>query len=178
MTDFKEEEIGMRDFLDDALGVLDDEQVKAIHQSYKVSNKLTYDEIRLSRKTHIVICYDYIRLHGDYGFLDESFGSREAMEYFSKMKDFSGKSFEDIIDATNYEYHFHPTTIKGKIKEELKKEFGKHISFDDLIVHHFALYTEDRADRATGKKSPRIHFLLGKYGMVYILFYDPYHELC
>lgn len=167
----------MRNFLSDLLGDLDEEQVQAFHTAYDVRDRLTNDEVRMSRNSHIVICYDYIRLEGDFGFLD-NFSSLDANSYFSKMKAFSGNSFEGIINDFDYTYHFNRTYLNSRVKKELRKEFGDRINFDDLILYHFALYTNDNADRKRDVKSPRVHFLLGRFGMIYILFYDPYHELC
>ncbi|MEA3445933.1 MAG: hypothetical protein U9R19_14535, partial [Bacteroidota bacterium] len=46
-------------------------------------------------------------------------------------------------------------------------------------IGQFALYTDNEveANRETGNKSPRIFFMLGHFGVFYILFYDPYHEI-
>ena len=45
-------------------------------------------------------------------------------------------------------------------------------------VGHFALSTHpDGADKTAGRKSPRIHFFIGRNATIHILFYDPYHEV-
>lgn len=59
--------------------------------------------------------------------------------------------------------------------------FRKGLNADDdcMIVYHFGLYECDsrKASRNTGERSPRVYFLLGANGFIYILFFDPYHEL-
>lgn len=164
-------------YLNDLLGDLDDEQIKAFHSTYNIKDRLTNEDVRLSRSSHIVICYDYIRLEGDFGF-HNNFESIDAREYFSKMKDFSGNSFDEILNDFDYTYHFNKTPLRKDVKNELRKDFGNKINFEDLTLYHFALYTNDKADRISGIKSPRVHFILGRYGMIYILFYDPFHEMC
>jgi hypothetical protein len=48
---------------------------------------------------------------------------------------------------------------------------------DFKTINSPELYTNDEASRETGVKSPRVYFILGTYGFVYILFFDPYHEI-
>lgn len=43
--------------------------------------------------------------------------------------------------------------------------------------YHFALYTNEESSRKSGIKSPRIYFFIGGNGVIYPLFYDPYHEI-
>lgn len=38
-------------------------------------------------------------------------------------------------------------------------------------------YGDGNACRETGVRSPRIYFMLGVYGLIYPLLFDPYHEL-
>lgn len=167
----------MSKYLDFFLDSPDAEQIEAIHKAYDIRDSLTNEDVQLSMNVHIVVCYDYIQLEGDYGF-HYNFESTDAKEYFSKMKDFSGNSLNTILDTFDYTYHFHKTPIRKGIKRELAKVFGNKINYDDLVLYHFALYTQENANRLTNIKSPRVHFLIGRYGMIYILFYDPYHELC
>ena len=40
------------------------------------------------------------------------------------------------------------------------------------------LYESEKwADRETDTRCSRVYFMLGTYGHIYILFFDPYHEL-
>ena len=47
------------------------------------------------------------------------------------------------------------------------------------IIFHFGLYTDKKhmASRETGVRAPRIYFMQGLYGVIYPLFFDPYHEI-
>jgi hypothetical protein len=49
----------------------------------------------------------------------------------------------------------------------------------DPIIFHFHLYNADgqMASRQTGIRAPRVYFMQGTYGVIYILFFDPYHEI-
>lgn len=61
------------------------------------------------------------------------------------------------------------------------KIFTPSILENDLTInlaYHFSLYDTDRwADRSTDTRNSRVYFILGTYGHIYILFFDPYHEL-
>ena len=50
---------------------------------------------------------------------------------------------------------------------------------DELLIYHFALEPDckETADRSKGCRNARVYFLVGKFGIVHILFFDPYHEI-
>lgn len=165
-------------YLNDDLYEPDEDQISSLHESFCITDKLTNTYVKLSRKVPMVIRYDFISVDGKYGF-SKLFGELESRSYFSKMKELAGLSLENAMGDFDYTYHINKTYINKSVKEELKKLFKTEKIAEDLEIYHFALYTSKAmADRKKDIKSPRIHFLLGRYGMVYILFYDPYHELC
>jgi hypothetical protein len=46
------------------------------------------------------------------------------------------------------------------------------------IVAQFGLYTHKLgANRQLNRKSPRIICIIGKYAVIHLLYFDPYHEL-
>lgn len=74
-------------------------------------------------------------------------------------------------------YHFYRSSFSGKVRAQIKKIIPD--AAEDLIVYHFGLYEcpSKQASRQTGERSPRVYFVLGTNGYIYILFFDPYHEL-
>ena len=60
----------------------------------------------------------------------------------------------------------------------LKEKTGKHID-EGVMIYHFALQPENKlsASRELDLRNARIYFLVGKFGIVHVLFFDPYHEI-
>ena len=85
----------------------------------------------------------------------------------------------DLVDLDKTPYHFlQEFTLRDTQKKELSKISPKAIEVNPLIFH-FALYTDEKvvANRNKNTRAPRIYFMLGKNGVIYILFFDPYHEI-
>lgn len=55
---------------------------------------------------------------------------------------------------------------------------GKRID-EGVMIYHFALEPESKqtASREQGGRNARVYFLVGKFGVVHVLFFDPYHEI-
>ncbi len=124
--------------------------------------------------------YDYVDLNETaYNFSQDCFDNTDAKKYFEKVKEFSKLAIDDIIDESSYKKHFHIySTPKHKQRELLNKIHKKQLRDEQLPpIGQFALYTNENASRETKIKSPRIYFMVGDYGIFYILFYDPYHEI-
>lgn len=117
-----------------------------------------------------------------YGFNQKELIDNDFSILLEKLKLFSNKTINELINLT-HDYHFHynldrntclkikmllETSLKIKLKEENIPQFGE-----------FALYTDPLgASRSSKQKSPRIFFMVGADAIIYILFYDPYHEIC
>lgn len=114
---------------------------------------------------------------GKYSFNQKLF-SEDYHIYFKRIKELCDNSIESLSNGdANRVWHLFPTR-GGNIVKELKRHFNKERIHPIPEIYHFALYTgEDMADKETGKRAPRIHFLVGSNGMIYPLFYDPYHEI-
>lgn len=166
-------------YLSDSLTGIDKEQFDTLYRVYDINDTISNDDVLLSMSIPVVVRYNYICLSGRYSF-NKDFGEQESAMYFSRMKNFSRLSINAIIDTLDHDYHFSRTHLNTTVIKELKTELKTQHIPDDILLYHFALYTDKsgRASREEDIKSPRIHFILGKYGMIYILFYDPYHELC
>lgn len=77
------------------------------------------------------------------------------------------------------EWHLNQTRGKN-IREAIKNNFKISDKFEMPEIFHFALYPKNlqkTPNREMEIKNPRVHFLVGANGMIYPLFYDPYHEL-
>lgn len=47
------------------------------------------------------------------------------------------------------------------------------------LIFHFALNpdNDNTANRRDNIRNPRVYFMVGKEGMIHVLFFDPYHEI-
>ena len=162
--------------------VLLPEDVHTMNTKDRFIKKLDYDDIELAKEVPIVVRYDYIDLKDTAYHFKQEFTHDDTIGYFSRMKEFSGKSVQTLLDAIDpktkrNKYHFYKNTPRGQLLYSLKICLP-HADVSNLIVFHFALYdTTTRADRKAGTRNSRVYFVLGTYGHIYILFFDPYHEL-
>ena len=118
--------------------------------------------------------YDLVDLDKTpYHFLQE-FTLRDTQSYFRLMQNISVSTINDFLDNRERKLHFFRTDIRGNLKKELSKISPKAIEVNPLIFH-FALYTDEKvvANRNKNTRAPRIYFMLGKNGVIYILFFDP-----
>ncbi|MBQ9077396.1 MAG: hypothetical protein IJY31_06090 [Muribaculaceae bacterium] len=156
----------------------DADELNELHRKYKIGDKIIDSDIYISKIISPVICYSHVDLSGGkFSFNQELFG-KDSHNYFEKIKALCDNSIDGLLNEDNNGvWHLHPTRGKN-ILNELKRHFNKK-NIDNLPeIYHFALYTDkDIADKSTGKRSPRIHFIVGSHGMLYPLFYDPYHEI-
>lgn len=130
-----------------------------------------------------VICYSLINIADkNYGFGQSEFDHLDAKCYFERMKALSIRSIFDIIEDDDYDpQDWHLNQTRGKnIREAIKKHFNLQENFEMPEIFHFALYPkrmQRTPDRSKMIKNPRVHFIVCANGMLYPLFYDPYHEL-
>lgn len=141
-----------------------------------ISSQLTSQDLNLSQSFSIAVCYDLIDLDKTpYNFRQE-FHDIDAKMYFERMSEICNSNILDLFEKPR-DWHFSSSCLKGNLLRELKK-LDKDVVKGNPMIFHFALYTsKEGADRKTGVRSPRIYFMLGKYGMIYPLFFDPYHEI-
>ena len=156
---------------------LTEEDIFDVHGFDPLEQHLSLDDIRLSKKVPIVVSYELIDLgKTDYHFF-QGFTLEDTRQYFEKMQIMACRSIDDIVDISDHTWHFKESCFKGNLKKELMKLFPG-CEKDPPIVYHFALYTDpDKADRETGKRSPRVYFMLSRNGIILPLFFDPYHEI-
>lgn len=156
-----------------------DDSLNEIHSIYNFNDPPSNKNIYQTKKVKPVVCYDLIDItdNSKYSFNQPCFDSKDAFLYFQRMKDLCMSSIEHLISEGGFSWHLRPT--KGKnITKEIARIAGKRRITQIPEIMHFALYTSnERASREKGIKSPRIHFLIGNHGMIYPIFYDPYHEM-
>ena len=149
-----------------------------IHGLAEVGEKLSIEDTRLSRNVPIVISYELADIDKtEYHFLQE-FKWDDTKAYSRIMKNISCRSINDIIDESDHSLQFYRSGVSGRIKDLLKRLNPDCDPGDATLIYHFALYTDKSgASRASGRRSPRVYFMLGRNGMIYTLFFDPYHEI-
>ena len=156
---------------------IDDELLNYFHQPLSFKDSLSYEDAQLSMRQRMIISYDLLDLNGDYGFL-QNFTQDEIHGYFSQMKKYSSASMNELIDSLDYSEHFHDSKIRGKLLQVLKDYSGNRVD-EGVMIYHFALNPEkhEKADREAGIRNARIYFIIGKFGIVHVLFFDPFHEI-
>lgn len=156
--------------------VFEAEDFRTINTRDRFDKALTVEDVRLSTDVPIVVRYDYVDLdQTDYNFW-QKFTHEDTKGYFEKMKLFSGKSINALLGESRT-HHFYRSELRGNVLQAVRSILPKAIG-SNQIVYHFGLYdTDEWADRETDTRCSRVYFMLGSYGHIYILFFDPYHEL-
>lgn len=161
----------------------DSEELESIHSRFKFGDKINNKAIALTKGVPAVICYSLINLSDkNFGFGQYEFDHLDAKCYLERMKMLSTRSIFDIKGDPQYkskDWHLNQTQGKN-IKEAVRKLVPKDKNFEFPEIFHFALYPpkmQKTPDRKSEIKNPRVHFIVGANGMIYPLFYDPYHEM-
>lgn len=156
---------------------IDDELLNYIHQPASLSESISYEDSQLSMKQKMIVNYDLLDLDGTYGFLQD-FTQDEIHGYFRQMKKYASVSMNKIIETFDYTEHFNDSEIRGNLLRLLKGRTNRRID-DDVMIYHFALEPDSKviASRDEDCRNARVYFLIGKFGIVHILFFDPYHEI-
>lgn len=130
------------------------------------------------------IAYDYLYLDsGDkYSFLNPELNQNFSEEfpnesdyaiYFRKIKSFCKKTLNKSLYHSKKEEHIHIVNSNERLVDLLRKTAKTTFNHNNIPQFgQFALYTNVKDNRA-----PRVFFFIGNYAIVYILFYDPYHEI-
>lgn len=163
--------------------IFEPEDIHRMNTKEGFDRKLNKDDIELSRSVPVIVRYDYIDLEAtDYHF-KQPFSHKDTIGYFSRMKEFAGKSLDKLMSERDpktkkSKYHFYRNEVlRGKLLDAVKRILPK-ADMTHQIIYHFSLYdTDEWADRENDTRNTRVYFMLGTYGHIYILFFDPYHEL-
>ena len=152
-----------------------DEDVLTINKREMFSKRIDNEDIKLSLDVPMVVRYDYIDLGQTPYHFKQPFTHDDTKGYFDRMHQFSGQSINKLMEHAR-EYHFYRSDLKGKLGNAIRKVIPN--VDESQIVFHFSLYdSKEWANRDKEVRNSRVYFMLGTYGHVYILFFDPYHEL-
>lgn len=168
---------GGKDYYSDIDDIID------LHKPYNIGDKIDDVAIADTKSIPTVVNYSHINMTDkNFGFGQKEFNNTDASHYFSRMQKLCSKSIFDIKDnEPSQEWHLNLTdgkNIKTAIREHFSIGDDRNIFLPE--VFHFALYPKDNqvtANKEKGIKNPRIHFIVGANGIIYPLFYDPYHEI-
>lgn len=141
--------------------------------------KLDIDDCRIANDSPILVNYSLIDIDGSKYSFGQKFTQKDSREYFNNMAYFSGRTINQIIEENGHELHFYRSSIKGNLYNLLKQIWPQRkIDKDNTLIYHFALYNgKERASREKGIRKPRVYFMLGKKGVIYPIFFDPFHEI-
>lgn len=146
---------------------------------YKIGDRLEHLRFNLTP----TIAYDYLLTdtNDPYSFLHPDLnkcqcedlpGKSDYAIYFEKINSFCKKTFDEILNQSNFKEHIHKVNTNPTLRGLLQQIFKKRITSLNLPdIWQFALYTNKKDNRA-----PRILFFIGDYGVIYILAFDQWHE--
>lgn len=155
---------------------LEPDELRTINSPDRFKKEISYEDSIMSMDLPIVIKYDYLDLGDTAYHFKQEFKLKDTQRYFEMMKEISSSSINRLSMKAR-DYHFYRTNISGNLRTAMQKIIPEAVC-TNTIIYHFALYTsEEKADRNRDIRSPRIYFMLGTYGYIYPLFFDPYHEI-
>lgn len=143
-----------------------------------LTENLSFEDLTDSQNQCISVQYNEIDL-GDTGYgFNQPFEGNEANLYFERMREFSERTMNDIRENSSYKLHFNRTDVRGNIKR-IFDSIDTKIAKANPLIFHFALdpNNKNQADRKKNVRNPRVYFMVGRNGMIHILFFDPYHEI-
>lgn len=154
------------------------EDIALLNKRESLKYSLTPEDTQISYSVHGVIKYDYIDLgKTDYHF-KQPFEQSEIQMYFERAKLLTTTSLNNLSSQAQ-KLHLRRSSLVGNLKNAVSKIYPEMLK-SDPIIYHIALHDEhhkDYGDRKKGTRCPRLYFILGTNGHIYILFFDPYHEL-
>lgn len=110
-------------------------------------NVISNDDVRNSCQLPIRISYEFVDMGYTEYGFDQNFSDKDTFEYFDCMKYISGRTIDELMMD------------------------------DDFRLRRLYTDRKQMASRESGVRSPRIYFMQGSYGVIYPLFFDPYHEI-
>ncbi len=170
----------MNDFFDEIKDFLEEE---GRDFRYKIGDKAI--NLHSDLDFTPIISYEYLNIDAlaDFSFVQPEFQSFTSEQYpdksdyhiyFETIKYVCSKKLNDLL---NEDYTKHFKTINNP-KKELVEIVSKILNIKNNTkmqlpqLGEFALYTNKN-----GNKAPRIFFFIGNLGIIYVLFYDPFHKI-
>lgn len=153
---------------------IQEDEIFTINKKDPLKYFLTAEDTKLSKSVHCVVKYDYIDLgKTEYGF-NQEFTPSETRMYFERMRLITTSTINNLSDKAK-ELHLYRSPIKGNLRKVISRIYPEMIQSDPLIYHISIESPSDNTEDVG--RCPRIYFMLGTYGHIYILFFDPYHKL-
>ena len=146
---------------------------------YKIGDRLERIQFNMTP----IIAYDYLLtdINNQYSFLHPDLnkcqcedlpGKSDYAIYFEKISSFCKKTFNEILNQSDYKEHIHEVKMNQTVRDLLQQIFKRRITSTNLPnIWQFALYTNKKDNRA-----PRILFFIGNLGIIYILAFDQWHK--
>ena len=154
------------------------EDIARLNKRESLKYNLTPEDTQISKSVHGVIKYDYIDMGiTDYHF-KQPFEQSEIQMYFERAKLLTTTSLNNLSSQAE-KLHLRRSSIVGNLKNAVRQIYPEMLT-SNPIIYHIALHGEDHkdfGDRSKGTRCPRLYFILGTNGHIYMLFFDPYHEL-
>ena len=157
---------------------LEPEDFFTINKSDPLKYRLTKEDAQLSHSIHGVIKYDYIDFGKTAYNFRQTFRQEEIQMYFERMNLLTTTPI-DVLSQRAKELHLRRSDIKGNLSKAVQKIYPEMLC-SNPIIYHIALHDEHHneiGNRLKGTRCPRLYFMLGTNGHIYVLFFDPYHEL-
>ena len=154
------------------------EDIAVINTKDPLRYSLTPEDCLISSSVPCVIKYDYIDLGKTEYHFKQQFEQEEIHGYFDRVKLLTTTTIDTLKERTR-QLHLYRNDIKGKLKSMVSRIYPEMLRSNPIIYHCSLLdmSPDDQANRDKGIRNPRIYFMLGTNGHIYMLFFDPYHEL-
>lgn len=154
------------------------EEIGTLNTGDPLRYSLTPEDCLISHAVPCVIKYDYIDLGKTEYHFGQSFEQEEVYAYFCRVKQLTTATI-DTLKARAREFHLRRNDIRGNLRNVVRSIYPEMLRSNPVIYHCSLLEksTDERADRSKGIRNPRIYFMLGTNGHIYMLFFDPFHEI-
>ena len=136
------------------------------------------EKIVISQDISFSVSYDYLLLEGDFSFNLSEFNNITSEEfpnlsdahiYFKRIKELCKYTFSELSDNNVFQIIQPNKTLR----EIIGHIFDKKISAEQTPPFlEIRLYTNKNSNKA-----PRVFGFIGSCGIVYILCYDPFHQI-
>lgn len=137
------------------------------------------ERIVISQDVSFSISYDFLLLEGDFSFNHPEFNKVTSEEfpdlsdahiYFKRIKELCKHTFAELPDDNVFQIIQQPNETLMKIVGRI---FNKKLSAEQTPSFlEIRLYTNKNSNKA-----PRVFGFIGNFGIVYILCYDPFHQI-
>ncbi len=119
--------------------------------------------------------YDYISLNQtDFCFNNVNMICGDFISYFFAAKRISSKKISDLFNGSEKHFHIIDLMDKNFLVPMIRNQLGV---MRMANIDQFPVVAQFEVETDTDRSSPRAIFLLGKYGVFHILFFDKNHAV-